>query len=120
MSTGTSRSVRWSVVTRRAPNSQHRPSSVLIGDDLAVENRSSRESSRVLEMEPDNYLAQAGLAWRLDLDGQFEEAVQLITQAMRIWPHPPRQRRQSVAWINLHAGRYENAKNYTGHSCNPR
>ena len=67
-------------------------------------------SRRALEVEPNNYRAQHALAWQLDLDGQYEKALPLITRAIRIWPHPPPVRRMMEGWVNIHAGRYETAE----------
>ena len=67
-------------------------------------------SRRALELEPNNYMAQEQLAWKLDLDGQYEKALQLYAQAMRIFPHPPVVLRMKEGWVNLHAGRYETAE----------
>jgi adenylate cyclase len=65
---------------------------------------------RAVEVEPNNYEAQYNLAWGLDLDGQFEEAVEIMTHAMRVWPHPPPWARMIEGFINIHAGRYEAAE----------
>jgi adenylate cyclase len=65
---------------------------------------------RAVEVEPNNYEAQYRLAWQLDLDGQLDQAVEIMTHAMRVWPHPPPWARNLEGFINIHAGRYEAAE----------